>query len=90
MDGAAGQPPAPHRPERILPTHSEEETYRATLQARTVDGEPHTVIVMRRGHGRDARVWLTMHGARKTTLCMIDREAEQLCELLTQAQHPTG
>ncbi|MGH3912565.1 MAG: hypothetical protein ACRDTC_04030 [Pseudonocardiaceae bacterium] len=71
-------------------THSEEETYRATLQVHTVDGEPHTVIVLRRGHGKNARVWLTMNGARKTTLSMTDPETVQLCELLTRARHPRG
>jgi hypothetical protein len=63
-----------------------DETYRATLQARTVDGEPHTVIVLRRGLGRNARVWLTLNGAWKTTLRMTDAEAARLVELLTKAQ----
>lgn len=66
--------------------HSEEESYRGTLQARDLDGEPHTVIVMRRGLGRNARVWLTVHGAWRTTLQMTDPEAAQLAELLTAAQ----
>ncbi|MGH4008926.1 MAG: hypothetical protein ACRDTH_12355 [Pseudonocardiaceae bacterium] len=66
--------------------HSEDESYRRTLRARNVDGEPHTVIVMRRGLGRNARVWLTMNGAWKTTLQMTDPEAARLAELLTEAQ----
>lgn len=67
--------------------HSDEETYRGTLQARNVDGEPHTAIVMRRGLGKNARVWLTLNGALKTTLLMTDPEAARLAELLTEAQN---
>jgi hypothetical protein len=66
--------------------HSEEESYRETLRARNIDGEPHTVIVKRRVHGRNARVWLTMDGAWKTTLQMTDPEAARLAEMLTEAQ----
>ncbi|MGH3533506.1 MAG: hypothetical protein ACRDQG_02180 [Pseudonocardiaceae bacterium] len=66
--------------------HSDEETFRSTLQARDIDGEPHTVIVMRRGFGRNARVWLTVNGAWKTTLQMTDPEATRLAGLLTEAQ----
>jgi len=66
--------------------HSEEEAFRGTLRARSVDGDPHTVIVMRRGLGRNARVWLTLNGAWKTTIQMTDPEASRLVELLTEAQ----
>ncbi len=66
--------------------HSDEESYRGTLRARNVDGEPHTVIVMRRGLGRNARVWLTVNGALKTTLQMTGAEAARLVELLTEAR----
>lgn len=66
--------------------HSDEESYRQTLRLRTIEGEPHTVIVLRRGLGREARVWLTLNGAWKTTLQMTDPEATRLAELLTEAQ----
>ncbi|MGH8571972.1 MAG: hypothetical protein ACREX8_05270 [Gammaproteobacteria bacterium] len=66
---------------------SEEETYRATLQVRTPDGQPHTLIVTRRNTRRPARVWLTLNGAWKTTVHLTDPEAAQLAEQLTQAQH---
>lgn len=66
--------------------HSDEETFRGTVQTRGVDGDSHTVIVLRRGHGRDARVWLTLNGAWKTTLRMTDTEAARLAELLTEAR----
>jgi hypothetical protein len=54
--------------------HSDEETFRGT------------VLVLRRGHGRDARVWLTLNGAWKTTLRMTDTEAALLADLLTEAR----
>ena len=69
--------------------HSEEESFRGTIQVRNADGEPHTVIVMRRGHGRNAQVWITLNGAWKTTLCMSDPEATQFVELITRAQRGT-
>jgi hypothetical protein len=66
--------------------HSDEETYHGTLHVRNVDGEPHTLIVVRRGLGRNACVWLTLNGAWNTTLQMTDLEAARLATLLTQAQ----
>lgn len=66
--------------------HSEEESYRGTMAARTVDGERHTLIITRRSTSNLARVWLTLHGAWKTTVQLTDPEAAQLVELLTQAQ----
>jgi len=66
--------------------HSEDEIYRATLPARTVDGQPHTLIVTRRSTGNPGRVWLTLNGALKTTVVLTDPEVTQLVELLTHAQ----
>lgn len=66
--------------------HSDEEAFRGSMLARDLDGGSHTVIVMRRGLGTTARVWLTVNGAWKTTLQMTDPEAAQLGALLTQAQ----
>lgn len=65
---------------------SGDEVFRETMQARDLDGALHTVIVIRRGAGRDARIWLTLKGAWKTTVQMTDSEAARLAELLTQAQ----
>jgi hypothetical protein len=36
--------------------------------------------------GNKARVWLTLNGALKTTVCMTNREATQLAKLLDEAQ----
>jgi hypothetical protein len=62
-----------------------DETFRATMQGRTVNGEPTTVIVTRQGLGRDGRVWLTFNGAIKTTVVMTNPETAQLTELLDKA-----
>lgn len=67
-------------------THSEDESFRGTMQAHDLDGTPHTVIIMRRGLSRNARVWLTLNGSWRTTLQMTDAEAAQLAALLTEAQ----
>jgi hypothetical protein len=56
------------------------------VQACDLNGEPHTVIILRRGLGRDARVWLTLNGAWKTTVALAESEVIQLCELLIKAQ----
>jgi hypothetical protein len=66
---------------------TEEETFRGTVRARGLNGEPHTLIVPRRYLDGRAWVWLTLNGAWKTTVCMTDPEMRALCELLTKAQH---
>ena len=62
-----------------------DETFRGTMRGRTPDGDPSTVIVTRQGLGSAARVWLTFHGAIKTTVVMTNPETMQLCELLNKA-----
>jgi len=62
-----------------------EETFRATLQGRTTDGEPTTIIVTRQGLGHAGRVWLTFDGALKTTLVLTDQEAIGLVGLVSDA-----
>lgn len=59
-----------------METHSEIESYRRVLTFRTPAGEAATVIVTRRYRA----VWLTFHGAEKTTVVMKDPEAAQLIE----------
>jgi hypothetical protein len=51
-----------------------DETFRGTIRGCTPDGEPHTVIVTRRGVGSARRVWLTFNGAIKTTVVMTNPE----------------
>lgn len=62
--------------------HSEQETFRGTLAARTPGNELTTLIVMR----RKQNVWLTFDGAVKTTVAMTDPETTQLVGLLQAAQ----
>jgi hypothetical protein len=62
--------------------HSEQETFRGTLAARTPENERTTLIVLR----RKQRVWLTFNGAIRTTVTMTDPEATQLVGLLQAAQ----
>lgn len=65
---------------------TQDETYRATLRARTPEGDATTVLVLRRGLGHAARVWLTFDGAIKTTAVLTDPETVHLVELLGDAQ----
>jgi hypothetical protein len=65
---------------------AQDETFRATLRARTPDGDLSTVIVLRRRLGHAARVWLTFNGAIKTTVVMTDPETVRLVGLLGDAQ----
>lgn len=67
--------------------HSDEEVFCGTVRARDLNGEPHTLIVLRRDLGGRARVWLTLNGAWKTTVCMTEPEVTALCELSTKAKH---
>jgi hypothetical protein len=66
--------------------HSEQETFRGTLTARTPDNAPTTLIVMR----RNQRVWLTFDGAVVSTVSMTDPDAMQLVGLLHEAQGRAG
>lgn len=66
--------------------HSDRERYRATIQLRTPDGEPATLIVLRRGRGHDGRVWLTFDGAIKTTVTMDNQEADEAISMIKAAQ----
>ena len=63
-----------------------DETFRATLRARTPEGDVTTLIVLRRGLGRAGRVWLTFDGAIKTTAVLTDPETVDLVGLLGNAQ----
>jgi hypothetical protein len=65
---------------------TQDETFRATLEARTPEGNGTTLIVLRRGLGHAARVWLTFDGAIKTTVVMTDPETVRLVGLLGDAQ----
>lgn len=65
---------------------SADETFRATLLARTPDGALSTLIITRRGLGHHGRVWLTFDGAIKTTVVMTGPETEELVGLLSDAQ----
>lgn len=62
-----------------------DETFRATLRVRNPDREPATLIVIRRGLGRTAHVWLTFDGGWKSTAVMDQRETTQLVDLLSAA-----
>ncbi len=66
--------------------HSERERYRSTIQLRNPEGEPATLIVLRRGRGRDGRVWITFDGAIKTTLTMHDQESDEVINMIKAAQ----
>jgi hypothetical protein len=63
-----------------------DETFRGTMRGRTPEGDYSTVIVLRRGLGLSARVWLTFNGAIKTTVVMTEPETEELVGLLGDAQ----
>lgn len=60
-----------------------DETFRATLPARTPGGELHTLIVTRQGLGPAGRTWLTLDGAIRTTAVLADELVEQLVAMLT-------
>ena len=67
-----------------------DETFRGTLQGRTPEGDPATVIVTRRGIGQAGRVWVTFLGAIKTTQVLTDDQADQLAELIHTARRAPG
>lgn len=63
-----------------------DETFRATMQARTADGEACTLIVTRQGVGRQARTWVTLAGSSLRCTAVLDgRDVDRLTELLAAA-----
>jgi hypothetical protein len=66
--------------------HSEGESYRATIQLRTPDGDRATLLVLRRGCGRSGRVWLTFDGAVRTTVMMDDGESGEVSDMIKAAR----
>lgn len=65
---------------------TQDETYRATMQARTPDNAITTVIVTRRGAGRNGRVWITTGATMLSTVVLTDDQADQLTGLVTAAR----
>jgi hypothetical protein len=68
----------------------DEEMFCGTVRVRALPSAPYTVIVPRRGCGRDGRVWLIVNGVWTTMVSMVDSEVVQLCALLTRAQRARG
>lgn len=63
-----------------------DETYRATLPARTPDGEQATLIVTRHGLGHAARTWLTFDGGWRSTAVLTDGQSARLVGMLDEAE----
>jgi hypothetical protein len=68
-----------------MPQSQPEELCRATIAARTPDGDKCTVIVVRWGYGRTARLVLSFHGVRKTTAVLDAATAAELLRGLARA-----
>jgi hypothetical protein len=60
---------------------SESQSDRAVLAFRGPEGEPATVIVMR----RRGQVWVVFNGAVKTTVAMTDPQADQFIAAVSAA-----
>jgi hypothetical protein len=68
-----------------------EESRRATIAAQTPDGDKCTLIVVRWGYGRTARLVLSVHGVRETTAILdATTVAELLCDLAYAAPLTTA
>ncbi len=61
------------------------EAYRAQVPARTPDGEATRVIVTRQSGHRTGRVWLTLHGSWRGTVCLDGDGVYELREMLCLA-----
>ncbi len=62
------------------------ESFRAQLAARTPDGDATRVIVTRQSGHRAGRVWLTLYGSWRGTVCLADPEVDELVALLHRAK----
>ena len=62
------------------------ESYRAVMVARTPDGDDTEVVVTRQAvPGSRARVWLSVHGTLRGTVCLDGAAVRELRELLCAA-----
>ena len=62
------------------------ETYRAVMVAVTPDGDDTEVVVTRHDEpGSRARVWFTLHGSWRGTVCLDEAAVHELRELLCAA-----
>ena len=62
------------------------ETYRAKIAARTPDGDATIVIVTRQSGHRAGRVWLSLHGAWRGTVCLTDGEVDEVTAMMIAAK----
>lgn len=62
-----------------------DETYRAALPVHDVDGHRSTLLVLRRGLGPRARVWLCLHSGIAETAVLDRAMVAQLRALLDEA-----
>lgn len=62
------------------------ESHRATLTVRNAEGGRATLIVARRGEGRQAMVWLSLSSTTATTAVLGSDEAVQLIEMMHAAR----
>jgi len=62
------------------------EHYRAVMVARTPDGDDTEVVVTRQDvPGSRARVWLSVHGTLRATVCLDEAAVRELREMLCSA-----
>ncbi|MGH3598959.1 MAG: hypothetical protein ACRDRO_22445 [Pseudonocardiaceae bacterium] len=59
-----------------------DETYRTTMQVQALEDGPATLIITRQGLGRDARMWLTLHGSIRATAVLDDQQVSRLTSKL--------
>lgn len=64
-----------------------DETYRTTMRVQTPEDGPATLIITRQGVGRDARMWLTLHGSIRATAVL---DEHQVCQLTSKLRTPPG
>ncbi len=62
------------------------EAFRISLPSRTPDGEITTLIVTRQAGWERGRIWLTLYGSWRGTVCLTDDEVDQLRKHLAMAK----
>lgn len=67
-----------------------DESYRAFLDAHTPEHGPCTLLVLRRGYGNAARVWVSLHGGIQATAVLDRAGVTQLNALLAEAAGARG
>ena len=62
------------------------ETFREVMHVQDPGGDTQTLIVTRRGTGKNAAVWLSLAGTTSTTAVLVGEAGDKVADMITRAK----